>query len=307
MTAIAFSLDMVAPDDWPALAPFLFERNRADGDVRCLHSNAGLDAGAYDEELRSLVPGDALYVVARRDGRLIGAAGAEIDTTLGRSWLRGPFVAAGEDFASVAAPLLSALTRAMPPEIVRHDAFVQSECAEALAFYAAQGYADAGRHAEFLLKGPPTAAATAPPDGVALMPPQPGWRLPIGALHDSEFPTGYVTTDELFDPEQAQDAERFTRIALLDGQPVGYVHAHFDAQWHEGYIDYLAVAPYARGRGVGQALLNGAAAWSFGPRAARAITLTVDEKRAAARALYQGAGFMHVRTGVDMRWPAPST
>ena len=93
-----------------------------------------------------------------------------------------------------------------------------------------------------------------------------------------------------------------TRIALVDGTPAGYVHAHHDAQWREGYVDFLAVASTARRRGVGRALLQAAVDWSFEQRGARAVTLTVRADRAQARALYLAAGFVRVRTGIGMQW-----
>jgi GNAT superfamily N-acetyltransferase len=291
------SIETAAPADWPALAPFLFERNRVDGDVRCLHSHAGLDAAAYAKELRSLPADEACYVAAHEDGELIGVAGAEFDASIGRAWLRGPLVAAGRDFGAVAAPLLDALCAQLPLPVVQLDVFVSSGCGEAIDFFRSQGFGSESAYGEYTCLPPaPAAAAIAP--GVALVAPDPRWRAAIGALHNAEFSRAYVSADALFEPDLP---DPLTRIALLDGAPAGYVRVHFDAQWQEGYVDFLAVAPAARRRGVGRALLQAAREWSFAQPGARAVTLTVRADRDAARALYEAAGFRRVRICIGLR------
>lgn len=282
--------------DWPSLASFIFERNQADGDVRCLHCHAGESEAAHADELRSLPPGNACWSAARAAGAMVGVAGAEFDQALGRAWLRGPLVAAGEDYAGVAAALLAALTAQLPPAVVRQDAFVNAACTETIEFLRGQGFGDEARHDEFLAL--PPAPANVLPNGVRLAVADPRWRIAIGALHESEFRAPHVTSDELFEPDAP---DRLTRVALLDQAPSGYVRAHFDAHWQEGYVDFIAVAAAARGRGVGRALLQAALQWSFGQTGARAVALTMRQDRHAARALYDAVGFRRKRTAVALR------
>lgn len=292
----ALRVEPVPPPAWPSLARFIHERNCVDGDVRCLHSHAGVDAAAYEEELRTLPVDEASYVAAYADGALVGVAGAEVDAALGRAWLRGPQVAAGLDYARVAAVLLEALCAQLPSVVTRHDAFVSAGCSEALAFFRAQGFGGEAVMDEYAAHAP--APASPPPAGVQIVAAQRCWRGAIGALHDSEFPSGYITADGLFAPD-ADDV--MTRIALVDGEPAGYVRVHFDAQWQEGYVDFLAVGAAFRGRGVGRSLLAEALRWSFARPVTRAVSLTVREDRLAARALYASAGFRRVRTCVGLR------
>jgi ribosomal protein S18 acetylase RimI-like enzyme len=62
----------------------------------------------------------------------------------------------------------------------------------------------------------------------------------------------------------------------------------------QAFVAYMAVEPAARGRGVGRALLD--AAEAYGRAAGRPhISLMVTEDNAAARALYEGAGFVTER------------
>jgi GNAT superfamily N-acetyltransferase len=290
----------VPPADWPTLAPFIFEHNRIDGDVRCVHSHGGLDVSAYAEELRSLPSDEGSFVAAYADDVLVGVAGAEIDIALGRAWLRGPLVAAGLDFQYVGAALLQALRTQLPAAIVRHDAFVTEACTEALTFLRGQGFGGESAIDEYSAASPVPGAE--PPPGVRLVPAERRWREVIGRLHEGEFHGAYVTADGLFAPD-APDV--LTRVALVEGEPAGYVRVHFDPQWQQGYVDFLAVLPAFRGRRAGRALLEEAMRWSFAQPGTSAVTLTVRRDRLAARTLYESAGFWRVRSCIGLRRSEP--
>lgn len=297
-------IDVVPPGRWPRLAPFIRACNGDGSSLRCLHSHAGATVAAYAAELRKLPRKAACYVAARDGMQLLGVAGAEFDTDTGRAWLRGPFVAADCAFVPLAQALLDALIATLPATLHRFDAFVDAGCDEALAFYRERGFQpDAGDDELHLdLRGCAGSASAVPravPAGVTLRAPQPTWRAPIAALHLAEFPNPYLSATRLLG---RQGPDRFTRIALLDGVPAGYLHAHFDAEWHEGYVDFVAVQPTARRRGVARALVAAAVDWARRRHHARGVTLTVRADRGGARALYESMGFVHVRTGVGLRW-----
>ncbi|MFN2566775.1 MAG: ribosomal protein S18-alanine N-acetyltransferase [Gemmatimonadaceae bacterium] len=85
----------------------------------------------------------------------------------------------------------------------------------------------------------------------------------------------------------------FFRVATegAGGPVLGYVVAWFAAG--EGEIANVAVAPWARGRGIGGMLLD-AAIGAAGGRGAEALYLDVRESNARARALYDSRGFVEV-------------
>lgn len=85
----------------------------------------------------------------------------------------------------------------------------------------------------------------------------------------------------------------FFRVATegADGPVVGYVVAWFAAG--EGEIANVAVAPSARGRGIGGMLLDAAIA-AAGDHGAEALYLDVRESNARARSLYDARGFVEV-------------
>ncbi|MDQ3696589.1 MAG: ribosomal protein S18-alanine N-acetyltransferase [Gemmatimonadota bacterium] len=88
------------------------------------------------------------------------------------------------------------------------------------------------------------------------------------------------------------DGRVFFRVATRpDGGVIGYIVAWFVAD--EGEIANVAVAPDARGRGVGTALLDDAMSAAAGLGVA-ALYLDVRESNTAARALYASRGFAEV-------------
>lgn len=82
-----------------------------------------------------------------------------------------------------------------------------------------------------------------------------------------------------------------TYIAISDGQAVGTVTVSRDVQGQGAFVvTGMWVAPEARRAGVGRRLLGEAERWSSGLGGAD-IRLSVAETAAAARRLYESAGY----------------
>ena len=95
---------------------------------------------------------------------------------------------------------------------------------------------------------------------------------------------------ESFWEEAAQEAAYYL-LALDDGEVIGYVGVWLLSD--EGHITNVAVAPAARGRGVGAALLAALMEIARG-RGVRSMTLEVRPSNEAALALYKRFGFRSV-------------
>jgi len=108
------------------------------------------------------------------------------------------------------------------------------------------------------------------------------------AIEQVSFPLPW--TRGMFE-EDVRRADRVWIAAEMDGYLVGYA----GALWHddEAHVMNLAVDPAARGHGVGTVLLSELLARLL-DRGVRRATLEVREHNAAARALYESAGFRAV-------------
>jgi [ribosomal protein S18]-alanine N-acetyltransferase len=80
-------------------------------------------------------------------------------------------------------------------------------------------------------------------------------------------------------------------FALVDGESAGFVFARTAGD--EAEIISVAVSPAARRRGVGAALVSGAAAYAF-QHGARTLFLEVGSANIAAKSLYERLGFRQV-------------
>jgi ribosomal protein S18 acetylase RimI-like enzyme len=295
----------VPPAAWPALAPFIHRHNqRADGGLRCLHAAQGDGVAQLANELAALPADEAVFwQVSDAHGEIDGIVGCEFDAELGRAWLRGPIVAGDP---AQRQPLQHRLLQALEaglPRIRCFDAFPAEDEASLNALYAARGYQRLGVHrvleAALCTPAPARAAAWPLPLGVSIRPAQADDLAPLLALHEALFPNGYLKASD-FAEAIGDAARRMLVCTAAEGRLLGYLHAKDDPEQPEVYVDYLGVAPDARGQGLGAALLADALAWGRALARPRA-SLTVREDRAPALALYERSGFRQVSAGVHWR------
>ena len=94
--------------------------------------------------------------------------------------------------------------------------------------------------------------------------------------------------------EVLADPAHVALVAEEDGEVVGYVNANFRPQLHHlapvGTIDELVVDEAARGRGIGQRLVE-AVLEEGRRRGADVVEVTTHERRERARAFYRRCGF----------------
>jgi ribosomal protein S18 acetylase RimI-like enzyme len=114
---------------------------------------------------------------------------------------------------------------------------------------------------------------------------------------------GEVDRDEAFWRRRLLRAEAVTMIVTLDGRDAGIVVvAPEDEDPTIAGIFSVWVAPFARGRGVGDAIMT-AALDDARRRGFRRVVLEVGEHNPRAQALYARHGFM--ATGLRSHLPAP--
>jgi ribosomal-protein-alanine N-acetyltransferase len=89
-----------------------------------------------------------------------------------------------------------------------------------------------------------------------------------------------------------EDSRVYFRVACLSsGEVAGYVIAWFAAD--EGEVANIAVAPGARGRGIGAAMLDAVMEAALG-RGVGSLYLDVRESNLTARRLYASRGFAEI-------------
>lgn len=208
-------------------------------------------------------------------GDITGAAVIEWDEETDRSWVHGPW-ATRDTWDTDALPLLEAVTAQAP--VHKHEMYsaVRNERMAHLAKRAGWRVGEANFEYSRESEQRRVSAADFPVRRATL-----DDLVPVGRLHDAEFPGTYATARQLLD-----SAGPYTvLITERDGQILGYVAGQ--QQDDDTYIDYLAVHPSGRRSGIGTALLGALEDEIPG----RVTTLTVDEEHDSARRMYESVGF----------------
>ena len=245
-------------------------------------------------ELDALSPDwrTTIRVVHGPSGALVGASLAEWDEATGRAWLHGPWVVGSDDeWARWARSLFDAAARQVPAAVVDREmsGTVGNERVAALA--AELGWTPTVTNFAYVLEGAAAAALGEDAGDVG-----DGLRSATGAdlasiepLHDAEFPATYFSAAQLL--ERAAAGEHVVLVAEDDGGSfAGYVAGRVQPDG-EGYIDFIAVDPAARGAGAGRRLVAGVSRRLLPETTTGRVNLTVQEHRAPARALYESLGF----------------
>jgi ribosomal protein S18 acetylase RimI-like enzyme len=228
---------------------------------------------------------------------IVGAVVVEWDSELGRAWIVGPWVDGdGDAWQLAASDLLDAALAQLPDEIAQHELSGDVANTRLGALAEARGWvpteanhalvADAGTVA-----GWDPAPAGEDGDGGALRSPGSGDVAGIAALHDVEFPATYADAAQLVAGHASGD-----RVVLVApgeaavGEVAGYAAGRVQDDG-EGFIDFVAVAPAARGTGVGRRLVQALTRQLLDRSSTGRVCLTVQDHRAPARALYEQLGF----------------
>lgn len=287
---------LLAASERPALEAFVAARN-VPGEQLCLHLADRPEDVAAD--LAELEPLTARCLVARAPSKhdWQGAIIWEVGGPSGdRAWLIGPWTVTVDLEAHMG--LIRAALDRLPAEVTRVDNFVDLGFDVGLAAHRALGFDPrrtvhimrADRHLPV-----PSSVPIVMADGLS-----PSDRARLEALHDDAFPDTHTDVAGML---AATDGRLW--YAIDDGL-VGYVHVTRSSSMPESRVEYVAVHPTARGRGIGRALLSTAVGWLLG-EGAPVVYLTVDAENDRALGVYRAAGFVTHRSGLALTLRRPGS
>lgn len=242
---------------------------------------------------------ETLRVAVEPSGRVVGAVlhDADPEETM-RSWIHGPWTVDEQTWSAYAVPLVRAALDQLPPGVEQHE-LSAAPAHTGMARLAA----DLGWHATGLSIAYQATTATAhrwPADAPDARVATPAELPAISALHDAAFPGTYATARQLL-----ADEARSTLVLGHDGEVTGYASGEIQADG-AGYLDFLAIAPERRGRGLAPGLLAAISRELLARSSQGTVNLVVDEMNAAAVALYEGFGYVRDAELLGYRsWPQP--
>lgn len=228
------------------------------------------------------VPWQESLRVGLDEGQVVAAVLVEYDDETGRSWIHGPWAADDRAWARWADALVQAAVAQTPEGVADHEICASpvngrmAQLADSLRWPAGEvNVAYVARSDEGW--PPPASGARTATDA----------DLPaLSLLHDEAFPGTYATARQLL-----ADPDRTTVVLDQGGSVLGYASAEVHADG-EGYLDFIALVPAARGRGLAGGLLAHIGREVLGQASSASLNLTVSRTNVPAIALYESLGFV---------------
>lgn len=235
-------------------------------------------------ELTELQPGwRETLRIGVRDGAVVAAACGDYDEETHRSWIQGPWAADDAAWTSYADALVDAIIAQAPAGVEDHELCGTPRHTALADLAARRGWRTGAVSIAYVARS----ADDWPEPGPSVRGATMADLAAVAELHDLAFPGTYATARSLLADED--------RITLVldgpDGSPAGYAAAQVQPDG-AGYLDFIAIAPGARGRGLSKLLLS-----AIGRRVLAAapngdVNLTVVETNTPAVALYESFGFV---------------
>jgi ribosomal protein S18 acetylase RimI-like enzyme len=278
-------------DELPAIAAFVAAL-QAQPEHRIAYFGDTTDEVAALLESWALPWSDSSRVV-ERDGQLIGFVAADLDKTLGRAWIHGPYISEVTRWDELADALLDELMAAAAPIA---DFEVVGDVANTRL-------ADLARRAGFT-SGPVNYTLALAASRIDSLPPAASQRLraehedAFAVLHDELFPGTYYPGFLLL--ERAARGQAVIETIVDSTGLVAYAAGQID-EGGAGYIDFVGVAVDRRREGHGQAVVAAISRSLAALRPIPQIRLTVSSTNETALALYDSLGFERSASMVGYR------
>jgi ribosomal protein S18 acetylase RimI-like enzyme len=280
-------------DDYQVLAEWLVQMSQVP-EQHCLHSWSGQSAQELQQQLLSYWDESELcYVMALRDGQLVGAMGSEYDEGLERGWLHGPHVAT-EDWGLVASELFARLLAELPLCIGQLDAYLNLENARGRCFYEQQGFEERGSlNYDFSLT--PDERLARADTGCTLLGRE--HETSFQQVHETLFPAAYYGAERIVD----MIGQSHQVLVVAEGEEVlGFAVVSTEEGPSAGEIQFLGVREDRRRQGYGRRLLLSAIDWLLDRAGVSRVCLNVGEELVHARSLYESVGFKLRYTGIGL-------
>ena len=116
-------------------------------------------------------------------------------------------------------------------------------------------------------------------------------------LHNEAFPKTYYNAETILRKINEDDLNCL-KLVISNGEVLGYAYYQLDIEQQTAHIEYIAIKPSEKGKGLGTTLLKEICTGIFSHPEVAHISLTVNNTNKAAIHIYLKAGF----TQVNVLW-----
>lgn len=281
------------PDEHDALLRFIAALNQP-GAQHCLHF-ADTVVGIRADIERDDVDLGTDFLLATDDSGWLGTAGLLRDGEQG--WLLGPWARDASDSATRRLLLQALLQR---PGLALLRSFSDVRCVAINAELAAAGFVPRSGGQVMQAHRSAWRESAAAPSGPAVGAAIDTDEAALADLHRAEFPDSWLAAEDLLSHARKHGQMLVARDAAHG--LLGSLCLSFNTALPEADVEFLAVQPAARRRGVGRSLLQAALGEAFRGARCERVNLVVSDTNPDARRLYEASGFEHLFSGIGMRW-----
>ena len=274
MNPATSSTALALDSDWPEITEFVADAQR---DPTRHVTYVGVDEATILAEFAEVSQWNRRCLVLRSSGLISGAVLCDLDDEKRRAYWMGPWAETGAGLGALFDEARSRFGEHFDEEELAPDA--RNEAMRSLAVsrgFHAEAESDVLSLTE-LHEAPLTTSPLSPKIFSA-----------VAALHESIFPGTHRSGEHL------SDDDTFVLCSTEGDTVLGYVAFQIQPDG-SGYIDYLGVAPEARGRGIGRVLVSDACS-TLAAQGVASVHLTVRTASTGAVRLYQSLGFVRERT-----------
>ena len=286
-------LKVAQRDNYRQLAEWLVQVSQQP-EQHCLHTWSGQSAKELQRQWLSYWKESELcYIMALREGQLVGAMGAEYDEELMRSWLHGPHVVMDE-WGPVAMQLFTRLLSELPTCIGKLDSYLNVENIRGRRFYAQLGFKERDQLSyEFWLT--PDEKMMSGDNGCMLLTEQ--HEIAFKRLYEALFPAAYYSAERII----KMIGISHQVLVVAEGEEVlGFAVMSAEGSQSVGEIQFFGVREDCRRKGYGRRLLLAAIDWLVDKAGVSRVCLNVSEELVHARGLYESVGFRLRFTGIGL-------
>jgi ribosomal protein S18 acetylase RimI-like enzyme len=256
---------------------------------------AGPQAEQIAQTWRELeFPIEQQFALAFEADQLIGLIGLEQISDTGRAFLWGP-IALGEHRFELADALLAELLPELQAHVTMIDIFCNLQNQFVRDWAARQQFYQRNTHAILSYKRSQLTEHVTTGD-VEILPAE--LHAAFCELHDQLFPQTYYSGSQIL---ERINHDRQVFIVRDAGQLLGYIYAERQPEFAEAGIEFVGVAPAARGRGIAAKIMQHCLAWIFSVETIQELELVVDQDNPSALKVYERAGFTLLHEMISLR------
>ena len=229
------------------------------------------------------------FVLAYEQDNLVGVIGFDTDLENEQAETWGPFVD-HSDWQTISEKMWNSLLSLIPKEVSTISFFINELNKHSIQFARTVGAVESGVHSILTIRDDQLEEQYMNNEIYVLAIQD---QTVVSNLHNESFPNSYLSGNRML--ENIDDLNKIF-VCKRNGEFAGYIYVEANPEFADASIEFFAVSPSFRGKGIGKALLLHGVQWLLSFDSISKIQLCVNTKNEGAIHLYKKIGFEEIYT-----------